>query len=146
MAENKENIQSNEQTQSNDYKRKHEKWGTMEKQGLVVGRGDNKRVIPPDEVYKLACLYCSYQEIADWFEIPRETLKYNFRDLIQKGYNSTKQGLRRAQIEVAMKGNVSMLIWLGKNMLGQSDNPMESGDQTPLPWTDEQNLPHNSTK
>jgi len=90
MAENKENIQSNEQTQSNDYKRKHEKWGTMEKQGLVVGRGDNKRVIPPDEVYKLAQLYCSYQEIADWFEIPRETLKYNFRDLIQKGYNSTK--------------------------------------------------------
>jgi len=146
MAENKENIQSNEQTQSNDYKRKHEKWGTMEKQGLVVGRGDNKRVIPPDEVYKLAQLYCSYQEIADWFEIPRETLKYNFRDLIQKGYNSTKQGLRRAQIEVAMKGNVSMLIWLGKNMLGQSDNPMESGDQAPLPWTDEQNLPHNSTK
>ena len=146
MAENKENIQSNEQTQSNDYKRKHEKWGTMEKQGLVVGRGDNKRVIPPDEVYKLACLYCSYQEIADWFEIPRETLKYNFRDLIQKGYNSTKQGLRRAQIEVAMKGNVTMLIFLGKNLLGQSDNPMESSDQTPLPWTDEQNLPHNSTK
>ena len=23
-----------------NYKRKHEKWGTMEKQGLVVGRGD----------------------------------------------------------------------------------------------------------
>lgn len=146
MAENKETNQTEQNTQSDDYKRKHEKWGTMEKQGLVVGRGDNKRVIPPDEVYKLACLYCSYQEIADWFNIPRETLKYNFRDLIQKGYNSTKQGLRRAQIEVAMKGNVTMLIFLGKNLLGQSDNPMESSDQTPLPWTDEQNPPHNSTK
>ena len=146
MAENKETNQTEQNTESNDYKRKHEKWGTMEKQGLVVGRGDNKRVIPPDEVYKLACLYCSYQEIADWFNIPRETLKYNFRDLIQKGYNSTKQGLRRAQIEVAMKGNVTMLIFLGKNLLGQSDNPMESNDQAPLPWTDEQNPPHNSTK
>ena len=133
MEENKDSV---EQKQS-DYKRKHEKWGTMEKQGLVVGRGDNKRVIPPDEVYKLACLYCSYQEIADWFEIPRETLKYNFRDLIQKGYNSTKQQLRRAQIDVALKGNVSMLIWLGKNMLGQSDQPIDAGDVQPLPWSDD---------
>ena len=109
----------------------------MEKQGLVVRRGDNNRVIPPDEVYKLACLYCSYQEIADWFNIPRETLKYNFRDLIQKGYNSTKQGLRRAQIDVAMKGNVTMLIWLGKQMLNQSENPIDSQETQPLPWSDE---------
>tara|TARA_R100000426_G_C4791618_1_gene98844 strand:- start:15 stop:494 length:480 start_codon:yes stop_codon:yes gene_type:complete len=128
---------SQEQNKESDYKRKHEKWGTMEKQGLVVGRGDNKRIIPPDEVYKLACLHCSYQEIADWFAIPRETLKYNFRDLIQKGYNSTKQQLRKAQIDVALKGNVSMLIWLGKNMLGQSDQPIDAGEQQPLPWTDD---------
>ena len=132
-----EHKDSEEQNKQSDYKRKHEKWGTMEKQGLVVGRGDNKRVIPPDEGYKLACLYCSYQEIADWFEIPRETLKYNFRDLIQKGYNSTKQQLRRAQIDVALKGNVSMLIWLGKNMLGQSDQPIDAGDVQPLPWSDD---------
>ena len=127
---------STEQNKESDYKRKHEKWGTMEKQGLVVGRGDNKKVIPPDEVYKLACLYCSYQEIADWFELPRETLLYNFRDLIQKGYNSTKQQLRRTQIDVALKGNVTMLIFLGKNLLGQSDQPVDSGDVAPLPWTD----------
>ena len=122
---------SEEQNTQSEYKRKHEKWGTMEKQGLVVGRGDNKRIIPPDEVYKLACLHCSDQEIADWFAIPRETLKYNFRDLIQKGYNSTKQQLRKAQIDVALKGNVSMLIWLGKNMLGQSDQPLDAGEQQP---------------
>lgn len=137
MEENKESVEQNTKDTQSEYKRKHEKWGTMEKQGLVVGRGDNKRVIPPDEVYKLACLYCSYQEIADWFELPRETLKYNFRDLIQKGYNATKQGLRRAQIDVALKGNVSMLIWLGKNMLNQSDNPIDSQETQPLPWTDE---------
>ena len=137
MEENKESVEQNTKDTQSEYKRKHEKWGTMEKQGLVVGRGDNKRVIPPDEVYKLACLYCSYQEIADWFELPRETLKYNYRDLIQKGYNATKQGLRRAQIDVALKGNVSMLIWLGKNMLNQSDNPIDSQETQPLPWTDE---------
>ncbi len=120
-----------------DYKRKQEKWGTITKDGLVVGRGDNKKVIPPDEVYKLASLHCNYQEIAEWFSIPRETLKYNFRDLIQKAYSETNQRLRRAQIETALKGNAIMLIWLGKNMLGQSDNPVGPENTQPLPWNDE---------
>jgi len=120
-----------------DYKRKHEKWGTITKEGLVIGRGDNKRVIDPKEVYKLAALHCNYQEIAEWFDIPRETLKYNFRDIIQKAYSETNQRLRRAQIDVALKGNAVMLIWLGKNMLGQSDTPVGSENNQPLPWSDE---------
>ena len=120
-----------------DYKRKQEKWGTMTKEGLIVGRGDNKKVIPPDEVYKLAALHCNYQEIADWFGIKRETLKYNFRDIIQKAYSETNQRLRRAQIETALKGNAVMLVWLGKNMLQQSDNPVNNENNQPLPWSDE---------
>ena len=32
-----------------------------------------------------------------------------------------RTNLRKKQYEVAMGGNVSMLIWLGKNELGQSD-------------------------
>lgn len=120
-----------------NYKRKHEKWGTMEKQGLVVGRGENKKIIPPDEVYKLAALHCNYQEIADWFGIKRETLKYNFRDIIQKAYSETNQRLRRAQIETALKGNAVMLVWLGKNMLNQSDSPMSNENTQPLPWSDD---------
>tara|TARA_Y100000590_G_scaffold242484_1_gene272535 strand:- start:52 stop:426 length:375 start_codon:yes stop_codon:yes gene_type:complete len=120
-----------------DYKRKQEKWGTITKEGLVVGRGDNKKVIPPNEVYKLAALHCNYQEIADWFEIPRETLKYNFRDLIQKAYAETNQRLRKAQLDTALKGNAVMQIWLGKNMLGQSDAPVGSENNQPLPWNDE---------
>ena len=120
-----------------EYKRKQEKWGTMTKEGLIVGRGDNKKVIPPDEVYKLAALHCNYQEIADWFGIKRETLKYNFRDIIQKAYSETNQRLRRAQIETALKGNAVMLVWLGKNMLQQSDNPVNNENNQPLPWSDE---------
>jgi hypothetical protein len=30
-----------------------------------------------------------------------------------------------------------MLIWLGKNILGQSDNPTNSDANAPLPWTDD---------
>jgi len=39
-----------------------------------------------------------------------------------------------------------MLIWLGKNMLGQSDQPIDAGDVQPLPWSDdpvEQNIEDN---
>jgi hypothetical protein len=30
-----------------------------------------------------------------------------------------------------------LLIWLGKNILLQSDNPTNTVDTKPLPWTDE---------
>jgi hypothetical protein len=120
-----------------DYNRKNKKWGTMTKEGLVVGRGENKKVIPPDEVIKLAKLWCTMQEIADWFEIPRETLKYNFSDLIAKGRAETKQALRRAQLKNALGGNTSMQIWLGKNILGQSDQPLSTDNNQVLPWLDE---------
>ncbi len=136
MPKDKENKEKKGNFEE-EYKRKQEKWGTMTKEGLIVGRGDNKKVIPPDEVYKLAALHCNYQEIADWFDIKRETLKYKFRDLIQKAYSETNQRLRRAQIETALKGNPVMLIWLGKNMLNQSDNPVNNENNQPLPWSDE---------
>ena len=117
-----------------DYNRKNKKWGKMTKEGLVVGRGENKKVVPPDEVIKLAKLWCSMQEIAEWFEIPRETLKYNFSDLIAKGRAETKQALRRSQIKSALGGNTTMLIWLGKNILGQNDNPINNSEDQILPW------------
>ena len=124
-----------EQVKSED--RKNPKMGTITKEGLVVGRGDNKRIIPPDEVEKLALLHCTNKEIAEFFGITVKTLEYNFAEKIQKARNVTKQRLRRAQLEVALKGNVPMLIWLGKNILSQSDAPLDGGDLAPLPWTDD---------
>lgn len=117
--------------------RKDPKWGEVTRQGLVVGRGANKKVVPPDEVYKLAAFGCTMEEMADWFGINRETLKYNFIEYINKGRADTKQRLRNAQIKLALGGNAAMLIWLGKNMLGQSDNPLNREDNEPLPWSDE---------
>ncbi len=39
----------------------------------------------------------------------------------QKGLARMRRSLRSKQYDLAMKGNVTMLIWLGKNELGQSD-------------------------
>lgn len=101
-------------------------------EGLPVGR--DKKVVPPNEVYKLAAIGCKDREIADWFGIAEDTLRYNFKDQLFLGRENLKHDLRRAQIKVALGGNVTMLIWLGKNLLGQSDNPVESEANQPLPW------------
>jgi hypothetical protein len=120
-----------------EYKpRQNPKWGTVEKQGLIVGRGANKKIVPPDEVWKLAALGCTLEEMSDWFGVKPDTLKYNFADYIAKGRSELKRRLRAAQIRVAMDGNATLLIWLGKNLLSQSDNPMNSDDNQPLPWND----------
>jgi hypothetical protein len=103
--------------------------------GKVVGR--DKKVVPPNEVYKLAAIGCKNQEIADWFGIDENTLTYNFSEEILKGKENLKHSLRRAQIQLALGGNAVMLIWLGKNLLSQSDNPQQGEDREPLPWQDD---------
>lgn len=112
---------------------KPRKTGTKTVEGVVVGR--DKTVIPPEEVFKLASIGCKDIEIADWFGIDNNTLRYNFSAELVKGREHLKQSLRRAQLEVALKGNAVMLIWLGKQYLGQTDNPLDSSDTQILPWS-----------
>lgn len=120
-----------------EYKaRQQPKWGTVTRDGLVVGRGATKKVVPPDEVWKLAAMGCTLEEMADWFQVKPDTLKYNFADYIAKGRAELKRRLRAAQLKVAMGGNATMLIWLGKNILGQSDTPQDTAANQPLPWSD----------
>ena len=109
----------------------------VEVRGYQIGRGIRRRVVNPDDVYKLAQLGCTTKEIARWFDVPENTLKDNFRIIIEKGREDLKQTLRMAQIKLALGGNAVMLIWLGKNMLGQSDNPLNNDSNQILPWTDE---------
>ena len=56
------------------------------------------------------------------------TLKRKYENFITKGKGNLKQRLKRKQIDVALAGNVSMLIWLGKNYLGQADKLDENGE------------------
>jgi len=42
---------------------------------------------------------------------------------------SCKTALRRKQLELAMEGDRGMLIWLGKQMLGQADKQEVSGSE-----------------
>jgi len=99
---------------------------------ICVGR--DKKPVNPKEVYQLAALGCKNTEICDWIGIDQNTLSYNFATELIKGRENLRQSLRQAQIKVALGGNATMLIWLGKNILGQSDNPTDADIDMILPW------------
>lgn len=116
---------------------KPKKLVAVEVMGYEVGRGLRRKVVVPDQIYELANIGCTDSEIARWFDISESTLKYNFSDIIAKGREDLKMSLRRAQIKLALSGNAVMQIWLGKNLLGQSDTPINSEANQPLPWNEE---------
>lgn len=93
--------------------------------------------IDPETVRKLARLHCTMQEMADFFGCHRETLLNNFSTEIAKGKSEGNISLRRKQWQMAVeKGNVVMLIWLGKQMLGQVNERLDNDNDAPLPIYD----------
>ena len=112
-----------------------DRWGTKIVEGRIVGR--NNAIVPPQEVEDLAAIGCNDKEIAAWFGIHDNTLRYQFSDELIKGRENLKQSLRRAQIKLALTGNAVMLIWLGKNILGQTDTPQTTQAEV-LPFTDDE--------
>lgn len=116
---------------------KPKKLVALEVYGYEIGLGNRKRIVNPDDVYKLAALGCNNDEICKWFDVNKDTLQYTFGTIIDKGREDIKLRLRRAQIKLALEGNPTMLIWLGKQMLGQTDQPLNTEETKPLPFNDE---------
>jgi len=79
---------------------------------------------------KLCAMFCTHEEICAWFQITPKTLetrcKKQYGQTFYKVYKEKsamgKASLRRKQMELAMRGDKTMLIWLGKNNLGQVDS------------------------
>lgn len=74
-------------------------------------------------VEELARLHVPKKEIAAIVGCSIDTLDRRFAAIIDKGNAAGKTKLRRLQMDAAERGNVTMLIWLGKQMLGQTDRP-----------------------
>lgn len=78
---------------------------------------------------KCCQMQCTQEEIAGWFEIDEETLvtrvtehyKRSFSEVYKKYSANGKCSLRRRQFRRAANGDRVMMIWLGKQYLGQSD-------------------------
>lgn len=69
-------------------------------------------------------LQCTVPEIAYFLGCSTSYLEHNqeFLRVHKKGLNEGRISLRRLQWKAAMQGNVTMLIWLGKQYLGQRDH------------------------
>jgi len=86
---------------------------------------------------KLCMIQCTLPEIACFFNCSPDTIERRVKDTHDTNfaaYFELKRGtgkisLRRKQFETAMSGNVAMLIWLGKNWLGQKDRREISDDR-----------------
>lgn len=125
-----------EQNDNTTYQVKNVKYGEKTVRGRVVGR--SKTVIPEEEFLKLAQLHCTWKELSDFYSVPVGTLRDNFADLYKKGTVDTKQRLRKAQLDLAInRHDRVMLIWLGKQMLGQSESPANNDDSMILPWNED---------
>jgi hypothetical protein len=98
-----------------------------------------KRGRPPidinmDLVATLASLQCTDEEIAAALRVSVDTIirrkkdMPEFLEVLKAGRAMGRMSLRRMQWAAAKNGSVPMMIFLGKNLLGQRDRPDEPGE------------------
>ena len=108
---------------------------TEDKQDKVKGRP--KIQIDESILRNLCEIQCTVKEMAYVLNCSVDTLNRNYSEVIQAGKSQGKIALRRAQWRNALeKNNVTMQIWLGKNVLNQTDAPLDEEMGQILPWTD----------
>jgi len=85
--------------------------------------GRPKKKIDYELVKKLAYIQCTQEEISSILAISTRTLQRDteFCRIYKNGMDNGKMSLRRLQWKAAEKGNNTMLIWLGKQYLNQTD-------------------------
>ncbi len=92
--------------------------------------GRPKKEIDFEAVNRMAFIHCTGEEIAAVLDIDYDTLnarikeeyKLSFSDYIKIKAGPGRVSLRRRQWKAAIDdGNTTMLIWLGKQYLGQTD-------------------------
>lgn len=93
--------------------------------------GAPKKLIDYSKLDKLCAIHCTGEECAAILEVDYDTLNNSlksdgfggFSDYFKKKSASGKMSLRRRQYTKAVdEGNPTMLIWLGKQWLGQKDS------------------------
>ena len=78
------------------------------------------------ELEKLCQLQCTDEEIASWFNvstrtIERRRLEPGFAEVMTRGKAKGRISVRRMQMKLLEEGNATMGVWLGKQILGQTD-------------------------
>ncbi len=93
-----------------------------------------------DKLEAMCKIFATGEECAGVLGIDYDTLNRRlkeeglggFTDYYKKHSSHGKVSLRRAQMQLALAGNATMLIWEGKQFLGQSDKIEEKSTQVRL--------------
>jgi len=93
-----------------------------------------KYTIDIKQVENLAKFGCTNIEIAQFFGCSADLIDKSYSEFTTKGRAQQKLRLRQLQWKSAEGGNVTMQIWLGKQILGQAESPITTDDQ-PLAWS-----------
>ena len=95
----------------------------MSKKPLSDGPGRPKKYnVDIAAVEKMAAYGSLLPEIADVMGIPERTVRRQGAEAYKKGKAMMKVKLRKAQFKSAIDGNVQAQIWLGRQILAQTDN------------------------
>mgnify|MGYP003653313547 CR=1 FL=1 len=100
-----------------------------------------------EELAEMCKIQCTGEEISAIFGIDYDTLDNRlkadghggFSDYKQKKSAGGKMSLRRRQFKAAVEdGSVPMMIWMGKQLLGQSDKQETKPEVSMTDMTEEQ--------
>ena len=108
----------------------------------VKRRGAPKKVLNAGMIQIMAMKGLTQEDIAAVLGCSADTIYRNYAGAFAIGRQTCMSSLRRKQFEMAMKGDRTMLVWLGKNLLGQKDRHELTGkDDSPLmPEVDREEL------
>jgi hypothetical protein len=126
---------------------------TPKKPGPPKGQGGAPpKPIDLATVERLASIACTDEEMAAVLDVSVDTLwrrkrdDAEFREFLERGKGKGRATLRRLQWQRATGGSDTMLIWLGKNLLGQTDRAEISGpDGAPISYVIRSPTPVEST-
>lgn len=77
--------------------------------------------IDPKVVEGMAFAGAPTTDIADFLGVGEATIRRRFGDILTKSHARRRTRLRELQWRAAESGNTAMLIWLGKQYLGQAE-------------------------
>ena len=93
------------------------------------------------QIQTLAQIQCTDYEIALVIGVSEKTIERrkkaggDFLEAYEKGRSEGRTSLRKWQFEAAKNKNITMLIWLGKQYLGQTDKTDLLSDGAPFRFT-----------
>ena len=74
-----------------------------------------------EKVEMLSSFGCTIMEIAKFFIVDESVIRKDYVEEVRRGKEQMKLRLRQLQWKFAEQGNTSLLIFLGKNYLNQTD-------------------------